>query len=358
MAQPSSNRRLLLASAAALLALTSAGANAQAAWPNKPVRIVVPFAPGGTTDILARAVAPELSKAFGQQFVVDNKPGAGGNLGADAVAKSAADGYTLLMGTVGTHGINRALYPKLPYDPFKDFAPITLVASVPNVMVVNADAARANGINSVQDFIKLAKSRPGKLNMASSGNGTSIHLAGELFKNPGKLNYASQGNGSLSHIGTEIFKQQTGTFMTHIPYRGSGPALLDLAGGQVDVMFDNLPSAMQLIKSGKLKALAVTSATRSGALPDTPTIEEAAGLKGFEATSWFGLLAPAGTPPDIVHRVQQEVARALSNPAINEKMLAQGAIPSGNTPAQFASLIESEHKKWAQVVKVSGARVD
>jgi tripartite-type tricarboxylate transporter receptor subunit TctC len=334
MAQPSSNRRLLLASAAALLALTSAGANAQAAWPNKPVRIVVPFAPGGTTDILARAVAPELSKAFGQQFVVDNKPGAGGNLGADAVAKSAADGYTLLMGTVGTHGINRALYPKLPYDPFKDFAPITLVASVPNVMVVNADAARANGINSVQDFIKLAKSRPGKLNMASSGNGTSIHLAGELFKS------------------------QTGIFMTHIPYRGSGPALLDLAGGQVDVMFDNLPSAMQLIKSGKLKALAVTSATRSGALPDTPTIEEAAGLKGFEATSWFGLLAPAGTPPDIVHRVQQEVARALSNPAINEKMLAQGAIPSGNTPAQFASLIESEHKKWAQVVKVSGARVD
>jgi len=334
MAQPSSNRRLLLASAAALLALTSAGAHAQAAWPNKPVRIVVPFAPGGTTDILARAVAPELSKAFGQQFVVENKGGAGGNLGAEVVAKSPGDGYTLLMGTVGTHGINRALYPKLPYDPFKDFAPITLVASVPNVMVVNAEAARANGINSVQDFIKLAKSKPGKLNMASSGNGTSIHLAGELFKS------------------------QTGIFMTHIPYRGSGPALLDLVSGQVDVMFDNLPSAMQLIKGGKLKALAVTSTTRSGALPDTPTIEEAAGLKGFEATSWFGLLAPAGTPPDIVNRIQQEVARALSNPAINEKMLAQGAIPSGNTPAQFASLIESEHKKWAQVVKVSGARVD
>jgi tripartite-type tricarboxylate transporter receptor subunit TctC len=296
--------------------------------------MVVPFAPGGSTDILARAIAPELSRVLGQPFVVDNKAGAGGNVGAEAVAKSAPDGYTLLMGTVGTHGINRALYPKLPYDPYADFAPITLVASVPNVMVVNVDVARTNTINTVQDFVKLAKSRPGKLNMASSGNGTSIHLAGELFKS------------------------QTGVFMTHIPYRGSGPALLDLVSGQVDVMFDNLPSAMQLIKSGKLKALAVTSATRSGALPEVPTIEEAAGLKGFEATSWFGLLAPAGTPADVVNRIQQEVARALNSPAIKDKMLAQGAIPSGNTPAQFAALIDSEHKKWAQVVKVSGARVD
>ncbi|MES2581564.1 MAG: tripartite tricarboxylate transporter substrate binding protein [Pseudomonadota bacterium] len=329
------NRRIVvLASAAALAGLTTLGTHAQGTWPNKPVRIVVPFAPGGTTDILARAVAPELTKVFGQQFVVENKAGAGGNLGAEAVAKSTPDGYTLLMGTVGTHGINRALYPKLPYDPIKDFAPVTLVASVPNVMVVNAELAKANNINTVQDFIKLAKSRPGKLNMASSGNGTSIHLAGELFKS------------------------QTGTFMTHIPYRGSGPALLDLVGGQVDVMFDNLPSAMQLIKGGKIKALALTSSTRSAALPDAPTIEEAAGLKGFEATSWFGLLAPAGTPPELVNRIQQEVARALNSPAINEKMVAQGAIPSGNTPAQFAALIDSEHKKWAQVVKASGARVD
>lgn len=339
MAPHHANRRRVvqlatMACAWAVLGLSGAAAHAQAAWPNKPVRIIVPFAPGGTTDILARAVAPELSKAFGQQFIVENKAGAGGNVGAEAVAKSAADGYTLLMGTVGTHGINRALYPKLPYDPIKDFAPVTLVASVPNVMVVNAELARANGIITVRDFIKLAKSRPGKLNMASSGNGTSIHLAGELFKS------------------------QTGTFMTHIPYRGSGPALLDLVGGQVDVMFDNLPSAMQLIKSGKIKALALTSSTRSAALPDAPTIEEAAGLKGFEATSWFGLLAPAGTPPEIVNRIQQEVARALGSPAINEKMLAQGAIPSGNTPAQFAALIANEHTKWADVVKVSGARVD
>ena len=323
-----------LSGTATLLALGSAPAVAQTGWPNKPVKIVVPFAPGGTTDILARAVAPELSKAFGQQFVVENRAGAGGNVGAEVVAKSPADGYTLLMGTVGTHGINRALYPKLPYDPFKDFAPITLVAGVPNVMVVNADVAKTNNINSVKDFIALAKSKPGKLNMASSGNGTSIHLAGELFKS------------------------QTGVFMTHIPYRGSGPALMDLAGGQMDVMFDNLPSAMQLIKAGKLKALAVTSAQRSAALPEIPTIEEAAGLKGFEATSWFGLLAPAGTAPDTVNRIQQEVARALNSPAIKEKMLAQGAIPSGNTPAEFAKLIESEHTKWAQVVKASGARVD
>jgi tripartite-type tricarboxylate transporter receptor subunit TctC len=329
-----SRRHAALATVAALLMVAAPTTQAQSAWPTKPIKIVVPFAPGGTTDILARAIAPELSKAFGQQFVVENRAGAGGNLGAEVVAKSPGDGYTLLMGTVGTHGINRALYPKLPYDPFKDFAPITLVAAVPNVMVVNAEVARANNINSVKDFIKIAKSRPGQLNMASSGNGTSIHLAGELFKS------------------------QTGIFMTHIPYRGSGPALMDLAGGQMDVMFDNLPSAMQLIKSGKLKALAVTSAQRSAALPDVPTIEEAASLKGFEATSWFGLLAPAGTPADIVNRVQQEVARALNTPAIKEKMLAQGAIPSGNSPAEFARLIESEHVKWAQVVKVSGARVD
>lgn len=325
-------RRRSVAAWALLVAATPLWA--QTAWPARPVKIVVPFAPGGTTDILARAVAPELSKAFGQQFVVENRAGAGGNLGAEAVAKSAGDGYTLLMGTVGTHGINRALYSKLPYDPFKDFVPVTLVAGVPNVMVVNADKAAANKINTVKDFIQYAKANPGKLNMSSSGNGTSIHLAGELFKS------------------------MTGTFMTHIPYRGSGPALLDLAAGNMDVMFDNLPSAMQLIKSGKLKALAVTSGQRSSAMPDLPTIEEAAGLKGYEASSWFGLLAPAGTPPEIVNRIQQEVAKSLNSPAIKEKLQAQGAIPSGNTPAQFAALIEAEHKKWAAVVKASGAKVD
>jgi tripartite-type tricarboxylate transporter receptor subunit TctC len=307
---------------------------AQATWPTKPVRIVVPFAAGGTTDILARAIAPELSRAFGQQFIVDNRAGAGGNVGAEIVAHSAPDGYTLLMGTVGTHGINRALYDKLPYDPIKDFAPVTLVAGVPNVMEMQTERARALGINNAQDFIKYAKSHPGKLNMASSGSGTSIHLAGELFKS------------------------MAGVYMVHVPYRGSGPALLDLVGGTADVMFDNLPSSLPHIKAGKLKAFAVTSRERSAALPDVPTVEEAAGLKGFDATSWFGLLAPAGTPPDIVNRIQQEVAKSLNTPAIKEKMLAQGAIPSGNTPAEFARHIDAEHKKWAQVVKVSGAKVD
>ncbi len=307
---------------------------AQGAWPAKPVRIVVPFAPGGTTDILARAVAPELSKAFGQTFVVENRAGAAGNLGADIVAKSPADGYTLLMGTVGTHGINKSLYSKLPYDPQKDFAPITLVAGVPNVMVMNTETAKTLGINSVPDFIRYAKSHPGKLNMASSGSGTSIHLAGELFKS------------------------MTGVFMTHIPYTGSGPALLGLLSGQVDVMFDNLPSALPHVKGGKLKAFAVTSAQRSGAMPELPTIEEAGQLKGFEASSWFGLLAPAGTPADVVSRLQQETSKALNSPAIKEKLLAQGAIPSGNTPAEFTGLIDAEIRKWAPVVKASGAKVD
>jgi len=324
---------LLLAGAA--LAAWNAPARADT-WPAKPVRIVVPFAPGGTTDILARAVAPELSRAFGQQFVVDNRAGAGGNIGAEIVAKSPADGYTLLMGTVGTHGINRALYGKLPFDPIKDFVPITLVAAVPNVMEVNAEKARAQGISTVQDFIRYAKAHPGQLNMASSGNGTSIHLAGELFKT------------------------MTGTYMLHMPYRGSGPALLDMVGGNMDVMFDNLPSSMAQIKAGKLKALAVTSATRSPALPDVPTVEEVGGpaLKGYEASSWFGLLAPAGTPAEIVNRIQQETAKALATPAVKERMLAQGAIPGGNSPQDFARHIDAEHAKWARVVQASGAKVD
>ena len=307
---------------------------AQAAWPTKPVRIVVPFAAGGTTDILARALAPELSKAFGQTFIVDNRPGAGGNVGADMVAKSPPDGYTLLMGTVGTHGINQSLYPKMPFDPIKDFAPITMVAGVPNVLVMNPAKAQALGINSVADLIRYAKANPGKLNMASSGNGTSIHLSGELFKT------------------------LTGTFMVHFPYRGSGPALLDLIGGSMDLMFDNLPSSLPQIKAGKLKALAVTSAQRSAALPDVPTIAEAGPVKGFDASSWFGLLAPAGTPAEIVNRLQQESAKALGTPALKERLLAQGAIPSGMPPAEFAAYIAAETKKWAQVVKVSGAKVD
>ena len=330
------HRRSLLALAAAA-ALLAPFASAQAqAYPNKTITIIVPFAAGGTTDILARALVPDLSRAFGQQFIVDNRAGAGGNVGAEIVARAPGDGYTLLMGTVGTHGINRALYAKLPYDPIKDFAPVTLVAAVPNVMVMNADKAMALGVKNVQDFIRVAKASPGKMNMASSGNGTSIHLAGELFKS------------------------MTGTYMLHLPYRGSGPALMDMVAGNADVMFDNLPSSMAQIKAGKLTALAVTSGERSAALPDVPTVEQAGGpaLKGYEASSWFGLLAPAGTPPDIVNRIQQEVAKALASPAMKERLLAQGAIPGGNTPAEFTRHIDNEHRKWAGVVKVSGAKVD
>ena len=332
---PSTHRRRLLATATALAcSALLPWAHAQDAWPAKPIRIVVPFAAGGTTDILARALAPELSKALGQTVFVENKPGAGGNVGADLVAKSAPDGYNLVMGTVGTHGINKSLYDKMPFDPQKDFAPVTLVAGVPNVMVMNAEKATKLNIHTAADFVRHAKANPGKFNMASSGNGTSIHLAGELFKS------------------------RTGTFMAHIPYRGSGPALLDMIGGNADVMFDNLPSAMPHIKSGKLKAFAVTSAQRSAAMPELPTVEDAAGLKGFEASSWFGLLAPAGTPDAVVLRLQQEAAKALSSPAIKDKLLAQGASPSGNSPQEFAKFIDAEIVKWAAVVKASGAKVD
>ncbi|MFM2399476.1 MAG: hypothetical protein RL341_1633 [Pseudomonadota bacterium] len=306
----------------------------QAAYPAKPIRIVVPFAAGGTTDILARAVGAELQKAWGQPVVIDNKPGAGGNIGADLVAKAPADGYTLVMGTVGTHGINPALYPKMPYDAKRDFAPVTLVAAVPNVLVLNAAFAEKHQIADTAAFVRYLRANPGKVNMASSGNGTSIHLAGELFKS------------------------QTKTFMVHFPYRGSAPALTDLIGGSMDVMFDNLPSSLPHIKSGKLKALAVTSSKPSAALPGVPTIAQAAALPSYEASSWFGLLAPAGTPKDIVAKLSAEVSKALAAPDMREKLLAQGAEPVGNTPEQFAAHIAAEMNKWAGVVKVSGAKVD
>ena len=339
MRMPIQFRRALLAALLSLPLLAgaqTAPTAAAPAWPTKAVRIVVPFAAGGTTDILARALAPELQKAFGQPFVIENKPGAGGNNGALEVAKAASDGHTFLMGTVGTHAINASLYSKMPFDPIKDFEPVTLVAGVPNVLVLNPANAQKNGIDSVPALIRYAKANPGKLNMASSGNGTSIHLSGELFKS------------------------MTGTFMLHLPYGGSGPALIDLMGGNTDLMFDNLPSSLPHIKSGKLKAVAVTSATRSSALPDLPTIEEVGGpmLRGFDASSWFGLLAPAGTRIDIVNRVQQETAKALASPALKERLQAQGAIPGGMTSAEFTRFIASESAKWAKVVKAAGAKVD
>ena len=309
-------------------ALFAAGVTAQA-YPTKPKRIVVPFPAGGTTDVLARAAAQKLAETLGQPAVVDNRPGAGGNIGAELVAKSAPDGYTLLMGTVGTHAINPGLYPKLPYDHVKDFAPVILVAGVPNVLVINP----ALPVNSVPELIAYAKANPGKLNFASSGNGTSIHLSAELFKT------------------------MAGVQMTHVPYKGSAPALQDLVGGQVQLMFDNLPSSLALIKGGKLKALAVTSGARAAALPDVPTLAES-GLPGFEASSWFGLLAPTGTPSSVIAKLNGEIAKWLATPEAKEKLLAQGANAAGGTAEEFAQFIAAETAKWQKVVKESGAKVD
>jgi len=323
--------RMLFAVATAAVALTTihAGAQGAASYPGKPIKIVVPFPPGGATDILARAIGFELQKTWGQSVIIENKPGAGGNTGADLVAKSVPDGYTLIMGTVGTHAINMSLYAKMPYDAVKDFEPVVLVAGVPNLLVVHPSVNAKN----VSELTALAKAQPGKLNVASSGNGTSIHLAAELYK------------------------QMAGVDIVHVPYKGSSPAVADLLGGQVQMMFDNMPVSLPHVKAGKLRALAVTSMTRSSALPDVPTMDEE-GLKGFNATSWFGLLAPAGTPRDIVAKLNAASVKALASAEMRERLAAQGADPVGNTPDQFAAFIKAEIDKWAKIVKASGARID
>ena len=310
------------------LALFAALAPAQT-YPTKPIRIVVPFPPGGATDLLARDVAQKLTEVWAQPVIVDNRPGAGGNIGSELVAKATPDGYTLEMGTVGTHAINASLYAKMPYDHVKDFVPVILVAGVPNVLVVNPTVP----VNSVAELIAYAKANPGKLNFASSGSGTSIHLSGELFK------------------------VMAGVQMTHIPYKGSAPALQDLLGGQVQLMFDNLPPSLPQIRAGKLRALAVTSAARAPLLPEVPTIAES-GLPGFEASSWFGILAPAGTPPAIVAKLNAEIAKWLATPEARDKLSKQGAAAAGGTPEDFAKHIAAETAKWAKVVKESGAKVD
>jgi tripartite-type tricarboxylate transporter receptor subunit TctC len=318
-------QRILLG---ALVAVAATGAFAQS-YPSKPIRLIVPFPPGGTTDILAREMGERITSATGQPVVIDNRPGAAGNVGSDIVAKAAPDGYTLLMCTVSSHAINPGLYSKLPYDHIKDFAPVILVARVPNVLEVNPSVP----VNTVTDLIKLAKEKPGQLNFASSGSGTSIHLSGELFKT------------------------MAGVDMVHVPYKGSAPAVTDLVAGQVQVMFDNLPSSLGQIKAGKLRAIAVTSTQRAPALPDVPTIAES-GLPGFEATSWFGVLAPAGTPPAIIAKLNAEIDKWLQSPEAKEKLLGQGAAAAGGTPEQFGAYIRAETDKWAKVIKTSGAKID
>jgi tripartite-type tricarboxylate transporter receptor subunit TctC len=311
---------------------------AQSDYPNKPIRYIIPFPAGGATDNIARPLQNELLNALKWNIIIDNKPGAGGNIGAEIVAKSAPDGYTWLMASVGTHGINLPLYTqgggKLPFDPIKDFTPITLVAELPNVLVLNPEFASKNKINTVNDLIAYARANPGTVNMASSGNGTSIHMAGELFKS------------------------MTKTFMVHLPYKGSPPAVTDLMAGNVDIMFDNLPSSINYIRAGRLKALAVTTSKRSPAFPDLPTIAEAANLPGYEATSWFGVVGPANMPADVLNKDSAALMASINSPSVKEKYLAMGAQPVGNTPAQFSTFIKNEIAKWTKVVKDSGAKVD
>ena len=316
---------LAAASALGLLALTPLAAQAQA-FPTKAITIIVPFSAGGTTDILARVLGQFMSKDLGQPVIIDNRAGAGGNIGTQLVARAAPDGHTILMGTVGTHAINQSLYPKLAFDPIKDFAPLTRVALVPNLLVANP----AQPFKTVKELIAHAKANPGKVTFGSSGSGTSIHLSGELFQ------------------------QMAGVDIQHVAYKGSAPAVNDLLGNHIAIMFDNMPSAISHVKAGKLRPLAVTTPQRSPALPDVPTIAEA-GVPGYEATSWFGLLAPAGTPAPVVAKLNTAILKALADPDVKKKLLEQGAEPAGETPAQFATFIASETVKWGKIVKQSGA---
>ena len=321
--------RILAAGCSLLLtaALPFGAAQAQgSAWPTKPVRIVVTFPPGGAPDTLGRVLAEKWG-ALGQPVTVDNKRGAGGNIGADFVAKAPGDGHTLVIGTVGTHGINPALYAKMPYDHVKDFTPISFLASTPNLLVVNKSVAASN----VRELIALAKKEP--LSFGSSGSGTSIHLSGELFNT------------------------MAGVKMQHIPYKGRAQAMPDLMGGRIQMIFDNMPSALPLVRSGELKAIAVTSAQRSAAAPEIPTIAES-GLPGFEATSWFALLASPGVPRDVQMRINAETLKVLAMPDVKAKLAGLGLDPAPGTPEALAGLIQSETAKWAKVVRESGAKAE
>ncbi|MCU6616054.1 tripartite tricarboxylate transporter substrate binding protein [Achromobacter mucicolens] len=319
------------------LAITIAAASALAfssaaiadAYPTKPIRLIIPFAVGGSTDNLGRVLAARLSEKLGQQVVADNRPGAGGNIGTDLVAKASADGYTLLFATEGTLGINPSLYKKLPFDPEKDFTPIAQFASVPNILVVNPKVQA----KTVEELAAYAKSKPASLNMGSAGNGTTNHLSGELFQS------------------------MTGTSFTHVPYKGSGPAMADLLADQIQLMFDNLPGSLPHVKAGSLRALAVTSAKRSPLLPDVPTMAEA-GVPGYDVEVWFGVAAPKGLPAQTLATLSKAITEISQEPATIEKILNIGATPLTSTPAEFGSRIQEARIKWAPIVAHSGAKID
>ena len=326
MFELSFSRRCAIALATALLGVQ--GIAAAQGFPSKSVQFIVPFAAGGTSDVVTRLVSKDLSERWGVPVIIENRPGAGGIIGSEVVARATPDGHTLLMGTVATHGINKSLYAKMPYDPVKDFEPVSLVASTPSVLMVHPSVP----VNSVAELVAYARKNPGRLHYGSSGNGSSHHLAGQMFSS------------------------MAGVDMVHVPYKGTAAALTDLLGGRIELTFDTLPSAMPHVKAGKLKALAVTSAKRYPALPDIPTVADT--IPGYEIASWYAVLAPAGTPRDVVKKLGDDIGAVVHKPEMQEKLLAQGATPVGSTPDQLAAHVQSELKKWAAVVKASGARVD
>jgi tripartite-type tricarboxylate transporter receptor subunit TctC len=309
--------------------LAASPAQAQDKWPSRPITWMVPFAAGGTTDVLGRVIANKLGPALGTTVVVDNKPGAGGNIGSDFVAKAAPDGYTILGGTISSHAINVSLYPNMPYDPVKSFQPVSLIGTLPNVLVVNASSP----YKTLDDVIAAARAKSEALTFGSSGNGTSQHLSGELFQS------------------------MTGAKMLHIPYKGGAPAMQALLGQQVDLVFENIVAAVPLVQSGKLRALAVTSATRAGSLPNVPTVAEA-GLPGYEIVSWQAVFAPAGTPQPVVQRLSSEIGKIIRDPEVAARLAALGVEPSGAGPAELGALQKSEVAKWAKLIKASNIKLE
>lgn len=320
-------RRVLRLCAALIASVWVVSAAAQSVYPSRPMRLVAPFAPGGVVDTISRVVAQKLSESLGQTVMVDNKPGAGGNIGAEFVSKSAPDGYTLLMGSIGTHAINVSLYPRLPYDAERDFQPVSLVTTNTNLVVVNPSFA----VNSIAELIAYAKANPGKLNYGTAGAGTSQHLAAELFKTTAGIDFV------------------------HVPYKGAGPAIIDLLAGQIPLMFVDPSTSLAHIRAGRLRALAVTAGKRIPQLSNVPTVAES-GLPGFEVNAWFGVFVPAGTPREIVSRLNADIVRALAGPEVRERLLVLGVEPVTSTPEQFGAFVKSEIAKWGRVVRQSGAR--